>query len=289
MNDETVLERDAVVIREHDAREVAVHVLALGRAAVFSMRSPGKATPNEDVAALIPCRGGAAFVLAVADGLGGLRGGSQASAAAIGALRATIDGQGGDAATPLRSAVISGIEAANRAVQNLGLGAATTLALVTVEDGHVRPFHVGDSDVLVIGQRGKVKLETVSHSPVGFALEAGLLNEREAMRHKDRHIVSNVIGSPEMRIEVGSTLKLAPRDIVLLASDGLRDNLRLDEIVARVRKGPLKAAAERLAEDCARRMLDFQSDEPSKPDDLTFILFRSATRDSAASARAGGG
>ena len=79
-----------------------------------------------------------------------------------------------------------------------------------ISNGSVRPYHVGDSVILLVGQRGKIKLQTVSHSPVGYAVEAGVLDEVEAMHHQDRHVVSNFIGSPEMRIEVGAPLRLAP-------------------------------------------------------------------------------
>lgn len=70
-----------------------------------------------------------------------------------------------------------------------------------------------------------------------------------------------------MRIDVGSALQLAPRDTVLLASDGLSDNLHVSEIVERIRKGPLEVGAMRLADDAWRRMTQPESGPPSKPDD----------------------
>jgi len=159
-------------------------------------------------------------------------------------------------------------------VIDLGIGAATTLAVVEIQDHTIRPYHVGDSMILTVGQRGRMKLQTVSHSPVGFAVESGMLNEREAMHHEDRHIVSNVIGMPEMRLEVGSTLTLAERDTVLIASDGLFDNLRINEITACVRVGPIQRAADRLLADSLNRMEKHWEGQPHKPDDLTFIVFR---------------
>jgi serine/threonine protein phosphatase PrpC len=174
----------------------------------------------------------------------------------------------------LRTAVLNGLEGANHAVQALGVGAATTIAAVELQEATVRPYHVGDSMILVAGQRGKIKLQTTSHSPVGLAVEAGFLDETEAMHHEDRHVVSNVVGSSEMKIEIGPVVKLAPRDTVLLASDGLLDNLHVNEIVERVRKGRLEMAARRLIEDSKLRMSAPEEGQPSKPDDLTFILFR---------------
>ena len=40
-------------------------------------------------------------------------------------------------------------------------------------------------------------------------VEAGWLDEEEALHHEDRHIVSNMIGAPNMRIEIGSVVRLA--------------------------------------------------------------------------------
>jgi serine/threonine protein phosphatase PrpC len=109
---------------------------------------------------------------------------------------------------------------------------------------------------------------------VGYAVEAGLLDEAEAMHHEDRHLVSNMLGSPDMRIDVGSTIELADRDTLILASDGLFDNLHIEEIVQRIRKGPLGKVAAELVDDCRRRMEGVDAQQPCKPDDLTFVAFR---------------
>lgn len=175
----------------------------------------------------------------------------------------------------IRAAILDGLDQANQTLLDSGLGCATTLAAVEINGREIRPFHVGDSEILVVGQRGKVKLQTVSHSPVGFAIEAGLLDESEAIHHEDRHIVSNVVGTADMRVEMGTALKLAANDTLLIASDGLFDNLRLDEIVEFIRKGPLDEAVRRLIALARERMDAAADDVPSKPDDLTIIAFRS--------------
>jgi PPM family protein phosphatase len=252
--------------------EVLVQSLAAGEVAVFSCRSPGRDGSNEDCAAVLPF-GEGSYVLAVADGLGGGRAGARASALAIDTLAAALK-EARREQWQLRTAVLNGIEQANQAIRALGIGAFTTLSAVEIADGSIRPYHVGDSMILLIGQRGRLKLQTVAHSPVGFAVESGLLDEGEAMHHKERHLVSNVLGAPDMRIEVGSQQPIAPRDTLLLASDGLSDNLRTEEIVALLRTGPLETACDRLAELARARMHTPGEGEPSKPDDLTFVAFR---------------
>ncbi len=260
----------ARIYTQSDMDAVETHEVAGGLAAVFSVSCPGRDRPNEDAAALIPFAFGAG-VLVVADGLGGVRDGEQASSLAVRSLDKALASAARDG-IPMRTAILDAIESANRSVAELG--AATTLAVVEIQDGSIRPYHVGDSMVLVMGQRGKLKLQTVSHSPVGFAVEAGVLDETEAMHHEDRHLVSNVLGAADMRIEVGAPLALAGRDTLLLSSDGLLDNLHIAEVVDRVRKGPLATGMRQLADLSLQRMTHPTAGEPSKPDDLTFVAFR---------------
>ncbi|GMR17877.1 MAG: hypothetical protein BMS9Abin33_0271 [Gammaproteobacteria bacterium] len=241
-----------------------------GQICVFSTPSPDKEGPNEDAAALI-MRDRNTVVLAIADGLGGQPAGAQASEIAVKQVAAACQ----DIDNPdVRATILNGIEKANSKIIEQGSGSATTLAVAEVYGNNIRPYHIGDSVIMVIGQRGKIKLQTVAHSPVSYAVEAGLLDEGEAIHHQERHLVSNIVGSPEMRVEVGSPLSMSVRDTLLLGSDGLFDNLHIPEIVKIVRKGPLKKAAQQLISITRERMSSSKPDEPSKPDDLSFILYR---------------
>ena len=250
---------------------VSLHPIARGEAAAFSSGCPGRPR-NEDAAALIPVDEGSA-VLAVADGLGGTPQGDHAASLAVRALVNALEPAQRERSR-LRNAILDAIERASQAVAQLGTGAGTTLAVAEIQEDVVRSYHVGDSMLLVVGQRGRIKFQSVAHSPVGFAVEAGLLGEREALHHEDRHLVSNVLGARDMRIEIGPTLHLAARDTLLLASDGLSDNLGRREIADRIRRGPLAECASRLASDARRRMSSPAPGDPSKPDDLTLVLFR---------------
>ena len=250
-----------------DAGEL--HILGTGQVGVFSSRSPDKQGPNEDAAALIPVDDDTA-VLAVADGVGGQPDGARASNLLLDLLVRSLEGA--PAATDVRGAILSAVESTNLALLDSGGGSATTCALVEVHGDRIRPYHVGDSAILVTGNRGKLKLETVSHSPTGYGVESGLLSEREAIVHEERHVVSNVIGTTEMHISIGSSSRLSPRDTLLLATDGLFDNLHKAEIIERIRKGPLATCMRSLAELAFERMSGTRA--PGKPDDISFILFR---------------
>lgn len=276
---------DAQLFCGRDMERPELVPLGGGTAAVMSLRRPGADGANQDAAGLIPLGPGAA-VLAVADGAGGQPGGAAASEAALRELREALAEGLRDGDEP-RSAILNAFERANQRLLEGGSGGATTLAVAEIRGEQMRPYHAGDSEILVTGQRGRRKLQIVSHSPVGYAVEAGVLDEREALHHDERHVISNAVGSSDMRIEIGPLLRLAARDTVLLASDGLFDNLHVEEIVGTVRAGPLAARLSALVETCRLRMAEPRRGEPSKPDDLTVIAFRRTLRPRASRLRRG--
>ena len=247
-----------------------------GTMVAFTCRAPDKESDNEDSVAAIPY-GPDAVVLVVADGAGGLPAGRRASQAAVRSLEASLNVAMSETML-LRTAILNGIDAANATVLELGNGSATTLTVVTIEGQIARSYQIGDSEAIVIGQRGRIRAQTMAHSPTGFAVEAGMLDQRAALHHEERHLVSNFIGTADMRIDMGAGIKLNPRDTVLLASDGLTDNVHVHEITELVRKGPMTDAVNSMIALARRRMTVETIHQPSKPDDLSVILFRKPYR-----------
>jgi serine/threonine protein phosphatase PrpC len=254
--------------------EMDLFTTAAGHVAVATIADEQKPRPNEDSAAIVPIDG-KHLVLIVADGVGGLPAARRASNLTVETVQHALETHDGDGAQ-LRTTILDGIEAANHAVRSLGSGAASTLAIAEIGPGYVRTYHVGDSIIMLCGQRGRVKLQTVPHSPIGFAVESGLLDESQALHHVELNLIFNVIGAADMRIEIGSRRPLSPRDTLLLASDGLADNLLQEEIVAAIRKGALEAGIQALAALAQSRMKGKDSGLPSKPDDFTAVLYRPA-------------
>ena len=243
-----------------------------GSLAIYTCSSPDKDKPNEDRIAIIPY-GNNSLILMIADGAGGHASGDTASATAIKLICKSImktDHENSE----LREAILAGIETANTELMNSAPGSATTISLAEIHRDTVRTYHAGDTEIIVTGLKGKLKYQTLIHSPVGYAVEAGLLDEADAIMHEDRHIVSNVLGFSDMHITIGSPFRLDTYDTLLIATDGLFDNLQKDEILELIRKGPLKDCANNLVAMTSERMFEKDREKPSKIDDLSFILFR---------------
>lgn len=236
---------------------------------------------NED-GALVWTDGGRS-VLAVADGAGGHVGGAHASRLVLDALTDALGRAAGVA--DLRPFVLDAFERANAGIRALDTGAGSTLAVAELDGQRLRTYHAGDSEVLVIGQRGRLLYQTLSHGPTAYAVEAGMLDPADALHHDERHVISSALGFEELRIELGRLERVPARATVVVASDGLTDNVTTDEIVELARRGPLVRAAESLVALAARRMAGGDVDAPSKPDDLGLVLYR-ARGDAVTAARA---
>jgi serine/threonine protein phosphatase PrpC len=265
-------ERDAVVLLAgQDMDAPRAFQVPNGKVVAYTRCAPGKAKGNEDSAAIIPMDD-QRLVLAVADGLGGQPEGASASRIALQALIDTLN-EVEDTPEALQQAILAGIEEGNRQVLTLGSGAGTTLTIAAVIGNTLRHYHVGDSTLLLMGQRGKVKHQTVAQSPVGIALAMGVLSEQEAMFHPQRHLVSNVIGNAQLQVAVSLPVKIARRDRLLLATDGLMDNFFEREVIDAIRTGDTVEASEELISSCRERMSRQSSGTPGKPDDLTFLIY----------------
>ena len=76
-----------------------------------------------------------------------------------------------------------------------------------------------------------------------------------------------------MRMEIGPCLEMGSRDTLIIASDGLFDNLFEKEVIEVMRKGRLATSLQSLTDAASERMRG-QGDSPCKPDDLSVIAVR---------------
>lgn len=187
-------------------------------------------------------------LFAVADGMGGHRGGEVASALALESLAETL-------LEPSTSALRESLTVANEVVYSRasddpelrGMGTTlTALALVT-SGGRERlaVANVGDSRAYRL--RGdQFEQMTEDHSLVESLVRQGRLTVEEAVTHPQRNIITRALGI-DRKVEVDVwELAAVAGDRYLLCSDGLFNEVETNRIAATLRKlaDPTDAAHE---------------------------------------------
>jgi len=185
-------------------------------------------------------------LFAVADGMGGARGGEIASRVAATALAETVDGSGEDRVVALiQEANRQVFERANEDTDASGMGTTMTLALV--EDGVVSIGHVGDSRAYLI-RDGKLEQLTEDHSLVAELVRSGRLSPEEAESHPQRSVITRALGTdPDVDVDSFSVEGKAG-DLFLICSDGLTSMVDDAAILSAVEqhRGDLDLAAKEL-------------------------------------------
>ena len=186
-------------------------------------------------------------LFAVADGMGGHAAGEVASLTAIEALRAAFDGN------PTADGLAQAVRQANRAVwdraheQRALRGMGTTLTAVALvagesEDEVLAVVNVGDSRAYLL-RDGHLDQLTDDHSVPAELRRAGRLSPSEAARHPQRNVLTRALGvDPDVEVDC---FRVAPYrgDRLVLASDGLSNEVADDEIAHVLRTEPEPEAA----------------------------------------------
>lgn len=167
-------------------------------------------------------------LVAVADGMGGHRGGEVASALALEVLLDEFS-----ARHDLRDAVVAANDAVyERSTEDDAVrGMGTTLTAGVLGDDHETFIvgHVGDSRAYLF-RDGALRRITSDHSLVEELIQAGELTEEEAERDPRRSQITRALGL-DRGVEVDLfPVVVADGDRVLLCSDGLTGMVRDDGI-----------------------------------------------------------
>ena len=210
-------------------------------------------------------------VIALADGAGGHKMGAEASKLLIEELSARSNKF--EFSRQSRLEIIEGIEKANFDMLDSLPGSASTLVVAEVSKDSARIYFAGDSIALVVGGRGKLKYRAYGHNPIDMGIQAGILEEDAYDELGLRHYVTNIVGSRQLHIECSVPISLDPRDTILICSDGLYDNIKVEEICEIISDKDINTAAKSLLELANQRM-NSENSEFSKHDDLSFVLYQ---------------
>jgi len=183
-------------------------------------------------------------LFAVADGMGGHNAGEVASAMAIEHLRSIVLSgvSSADAFAQVVRDLNSAIYAsATSTTDQRGMGTTlTAAALLTSNSDTDQPSqiviaNVGDSRTYLL-RSGELRQLSVDHSYVQELVTEGLLTVDEARTHPRRNIVTRALGIDEQVSVDTWTIPMFDGDRFMLCSDGLVDEVPLDEITEMMRE-----------------------------------------------------
>ena len=200
-------------------------------------------------------------LFAVADGMGGHRGGEVASHLALETLEVHFKHKRGTIVDQVREANRAVFERSLRDAEVAGMG--TTLTALVTETARIRLAHVGDSRAYLL-RGGRLRLLTQDHTLVHRMVETGEITEEEAEVHPHRSILTRALGTePDVQVDE-SVLDVEDDDRILLCTDGLSGMVD-DERVASI----LREEAE--PRDAADRLIRTANDAGGV-DNITVVV-----------------
>jgi len=211
------------------------------------------------------------YLFAIADGLGGHKGGAIASRIALKSVKDEFANWHGEAANRF---VSRALQRANQEVFIAGHSEPklfdnmqTTLTVIALEQGSMTIGHVGDCRLYRV-RNGKIKLLTHDHTTASDLLQLHLISEEQVQQHPGRHqLTRSVGGEPVLHVDIIRE-QILPTDSYLLCSDGLWSEISDEEIEIAMQENIISTACEKLVGLALMA---------GAPDNITAIVFRIET------------
>lgn len=212
--------------------------------------------------------GGAVWAL-VCDGMGGAKGGREASQGACNVIENFFQEQyaqcgAGQEEPFLKKALLY----ANRFVfqkaahEEALAGMGTTAVCALVRSGNVYLCHAGDSRAYLI-RDGKLTQLTHDHSYVQELVDCGTITEEEAEHHPQKNIITRALGVDYRLDPEFTSVPVQKGDMILLCTDGLTNVLPKEKIEEIFRKGGFYDIPDRLVD---------AANAGGGPDNITALL-----------------
>ncbi|RRR69503.1 MAG: serine/threonine-protein phosphatase [Candidatus Viridilinea halotolerans] len=191
----------------------------------------------------------------VADGMGGHRGGREASSLAVRRIGQYYYNQSGMLAT---EAIEAAIHQTSRDILLLGQRESdlermgTTVVLATVDQGVAYVANVGDSRAYRL-RDGQLRQISVDDRWVDTQVREGILTPEQARNHSYRNVLTQHLGSNEIPNVNQTQFPLKAEDRLLLCSDGLYELVSDQEISQILGSIPPERAPQRLIDLALQR------------------------------------
>ncbi|HEX3037146.1 MAG TPA: Stp1/IreP family PP2C-type Ser/Thr phosphatase [Thermodesulfobacteriota bacterium] len=191
---------------------------------------------NEDcfLYAELEGRGGSgAYLMAVADGMGGHRGGEVASRRVIEVLEEYVTSNHLENIPELLRGAIG---EANRSIYEMShkvsnlQGMGSTCTAMFWIGGKIYVAHVGDSRAYLV-RKGEVKKLTKDHTVAEEMIKSGMITPEKARVCPERNFLLRAVGtSSEIEVDLILPINTKLGDVLVLCSDGLTEFVEEDEI-----------------------------------------------------------
>ncbi len=202
----------------------------------------------------------------VADGMGGVQGGSVASNLALASIEKSLR----DQADVTISQIVDAIKEANKQIHLRGNsdpslnGMGTTIVGLLLSRKGAYSIHVGDSRAYQISGN-TIKRLTEDHTLVQELVRSGAITEEQAEHHPVAHMLTRSLGpAPSVEVEFKQLNDgVLPNDKFLLCSDGLYNLVSEAEIAELVNKHS--------TDDATQFLIDL-ANERGGSDNITIII-----------------
>ena len=181
----------------------------------------------------------------VADGMGGHRGGAQASRIAVETIQQSFLAS---ASSPIDDRLREAFQKANDAIRRYGsenlpdeiIGTTCTALAIKGDAGWIG--HIGDSRAYRI-TGSSIRQLTRDHSNVAEMVRNHLLTKEEAKNHPERSMLTRALGVADIsEIDTVGEFSLGDNEWYLMCSDGLANNVEEQEMKDLVLSGtPMEA------------------------------------------------
>jgi PPM family protein phosphatase len=211
------------------------------------------------------------YLFAIADGLGGHRGGAIASRTALKSVKEEFHKWQGGAADRM---IAQALQQANHKVfcvaqsdPELFQKMQTTLTVVALDEDSLTVGHIGDCRLYRL-RNGNLELLTRDHTMANDLLKLHLISTDQAVQHPGRHQLTRSVGGELFMNTDIICERTLPGDSYLLCSDGLWSELTQEDIQITMQENDVSSACEKLV----RLALS-----GGAPDNITAIMFRIET------------
>lgn len=208
------------------------------------------------------------MLFCVADGMGGVKGGSLASHLALETMvESYFEQLRGTIPERLQNALLAANERVFQEAKNRpdfhGMGTTVTALLITGQCAYAA--HVGDSRLYLARNGSGAYQITQDHSIVAEQVRSGIISEDEARTHALKNLITRAVGTKE-KVQVDLyAMRLRAGDTLLICSDGLSNVVEDRTITQILRNASVKGAG---------RLLVGRALENGGPDNITTAVLR---------------